>query len=55
MKRVPNIISALRILGAICLLLFHPASVVFIPIAFVAVVAIFAAIQECHHRLPQQG
>ena len=29
MNRVPNIISALRILGAICLLLFSPASVAF--------------------------
>ena len=26
---IPNIISALRILGAICLLLFHPGSVAF--------------------------
>ena len=29
MNRIPNIISALRILGAICLLLFYPASVAF--------------------------
>ena len=29
MKRIPNIISALRILGAICLLLFYPANVAF--------------------------
>ena len=29
MKRVPNIISVLRILGAICLLLFSPARVTF--------------------------
>ena len=28
-KRIPNIISALRIIGAICLLLFYPACVVF--------------------------
>jgi CDP-diacylglycerol--glycerol-3-phosphate 3-phosphatidyltransferase len=29
LKRIPNIISALRILGAICLLLFYPANVAF--------------------------
>ena len=29
MKRIPNIISALRILGAICLMLFYPANVAF--------------------------
>ena len=29
MKRIPNIISALRILGAICLLFIYPASVAF--------------------------
>ncbi len=76
MKHIPNIISALRIIGATCLLFCNPAAVAFwviyglcgisdmldgylarklrvesktgAPLAFVAGIASFAAIQEGH-------
>ena len=65
MKHIPNIITAFRLLGAVCLLLSDPAGAVFwviyglcgvsdmldgsiVPIAIVAGIATFAAVQEGH-------
>ena len=50
-KHIPNIITTIRILGAVCLLLLIAVPMAFwsiVPIAIVAGVATFAAIQEGH-------
>ena len=57
MKHLPNVISIVRIAGYICLLFCDVAGWPFwsvIPIAIVAAVATFAAVQEGHFIRTEQ-